>query len=133
MPTTTPYGAWKSPISPKMLAGSQISFWGLTSDGPDVYWGEFRPGEGGRIAVMRWSDGEVSEIAPGFSARTLAHEYGGSSVAASDGRLDHRRQVDDLDINIRPSTTAGHRTYHCSSTASDQVWRSGLGPSRVSK
>ena len=87
MSTTTPYGAWKSPISPTMLAGSQISFWGLTSDGPDVYWGEFRPGEGGRIAVMRWRDGEVSEIAPGFSARTLAHEYGGSSVAANDGRI----------------------------------------------
>jgi len=87
MSTITPYGAWKSPISPTMLAGSQISFWGLTSDGPDVYWGEFRPAEGGRIAVLRWSDGEVSEIAPGFSARTLAHEYGGSSVAAQDGRI----------------------------------------------
>lgn len=70
-----------------MLAGSQISFWGLTSDESDVYWGEFRPGEAGRIAVMRWRDGVVHEVAPGFNARTLAHEYGGSSVAAGGGYL----------------------------------------------
>ncbi len=84
---TTPYGAWTSPISPAMLAGGQISYWGLTSDGPDVYWGEFRPAEAGRVAVQRWRDGTIEELAPGFSARTLAHEYGGASVAVSAGRI----------------------------------------------
>lgn len=87
MSTTTPYGAWNSPITPVMLAGGQISFWGLTSDGVDVYWGEFRASESGRVALMRWQDGRAEEVAPGFNARTLAHEYGGSSVAVDRGRI----------------------------------------------
>jgi dipeptidyl aminopeptidase/acylaminoacyl peptidase len=87
MPTTTPYGAWASPISPSMLAGSQVSYWGMASDADDVYWGEFRPAEGGRIATMRHRSGTTEEIAQGFDARTLVHEYGGQSLAADGGRI----------------------------------------------
>ncbi len=83
----TPHGAWCSPISPAMLAGAQISYWGLTADAGDVYWGEFRPAEAGRIALMRFHQGAVTEVAPGFNARTLAHEYGGVSAAISEGRI----------------------------------------------
>ncbi len=90
----TPYGAWASPISPEMLAGGQVSFWGLTADGDDVYWGEFRPAEAGRVATMRWRDGDVTEVAPGFNARTLAHEYGGASVAVDGGRIVASSYVD---------------------------------------
>lgn len=87
MPATAPYGAWNSPITPAMLAGGQISFWELTSDGVDAYWGEFRASESGRVALMRCRDGRIDEIAPGFNARTLVHEYGGSSLAVDRGRI----------------------------------------------
>ena len=87
MAITTPYGAWKSPISPEMLAGKQITFSSLTADGDDVYWTEFRPAEALRVAIMRWRDGVITEVAPGFNARTLVHEYGGASVAVDRGRI----------------------------------------------
>lgn len=87
MPITTPFGAWKSPISPEMLAGKQISFSSLTADGDDVYWTEFRPAEALRVAIMRWRDGVITEVAPDFNARTLVHEYGGASVAVDRGRI----------------------------------------------
>lgn len=87
MPTTTPFGAWTSPVSPSMLAGGQVSYWGMAADGDDLLWGEFRPAEGGRIAIMRRRAGTTEEVAPGFNARTLAHEYGGQSLAADGGRI----------------------------------------------
>ena len=70
-----------------MLAQGQVWFFELTTDGDDVLWSEFRSAEAGRVAVMRWRDGHVSEMAPGFNARTLVHEYGGASVVAEDGAV----------------------------------------------
>lgn len=87
MTVTAPYGTWPSPITPAMLAGTSRAFWGLAADGNDVYWGEYRPGEGGRVATMRLRNGEVAELAPGFSGRTLVHEYGGQSLAADGTRV----------------------------------------------
>lgn len=106
-PTPTPYGAWTSPVSPAMLTRGQMSFFELTADGAGgVLWSEFRPAEQGRVAVMRWSDGSVAEVAPGFDARTLVHEYGGASVAAGGGKVLATRREDqrvyriDLDVPV---------------------------------
>ena len=70
-----------------MLAGGEVRFRGLAVDGDDVYWGESRPSEGGRVATMRWRHGTIEEVQPGFDARTLVHEYGGQSLAADAGRI----------------------------------------------
>ena len=85
--TTSPFGSWPSPISPSMLAGSQISYWGIAAQGDDLIWGEFRPAEAGRIALVRHTASGPEEVASSFSARTLAHEYGGMSLAMDGGRI----------------------------------------------
>ncbi|MXX32392.1 MAG: S9 family peptidase [Chloroflexi bacterium] len=104
-PTPAPYGSWESPVKTEMLTQGALRFDELDVDGDDLYWVESRPDERGRYAAMRYTaSGELSEITtPGFSARTLVHEYGGGSLAVSnsvayfsnfsDQRL-YRRDVD---------------------------------------
>ncbi len=82
-----PYGSWKSPITSDLIVGGSI---GLTSpliDGPNVYWVEMRPTEGGRgVIVRRGADGVLTDvIPPPFNARTRVHEYGGGEYAVRDG------------------------------------------------
>ena len=87
MTSTSPYGAWPSPITPAMLAGGQVSYWGITADGDDLVWGEFRPSEAGRVALVQRTVDGPRDLLPDFSARTLAHEYGGVSFAMSAGKM----------------------------------------------
>ena len=58
----------------------------VTVSGADIYWNEARPAEGGRLVVVRRApDGSVADVvAPGYSARTRVHEYGGVSYVARD-------------------------------------------------
>lgn len=80
MPTTAPFGSWASPISAIQLADNSIGLSQPVVDGDDVYWLESRPAEGGRQVVVRSHEPFVSfvdVVPPGFSARTLVHEYGG--------------------------------------------------------
>ena len=86
-PRIAPYGSWESPIATEMLTQGALRFDELDVDGGDLYWVESRPDEQGRYAVMRYAaDGGLSEVTtPEFSARTLAHEYGGGSLAVSNG------------------------------------------------
>ncbi len=86
-PTAAPYGSWASPIATEMLTAGALRFDELDVDGDDLYWVESRPDEQGRYAAMRYSaDGELSEVTtPEYSARTLVHEYGGGSLAVSNG------------------------------------------------
>jgi dipeptidyl aminopeptidase/acylaminoacyl peptidase len=57
-------------------------------DGPDIYWLEGRPDDGGRVVLVRCaSDGTLSDVTPaGFNVRTRVHEYGGGSYAVAAGR-----------------------------------------------
>ncbi|MEX0651055.1 MAG: S9 family peptidase, partial [Actinomycetota bacterium] len=53
-----PYGAWESPVSPRMLATSSVALSEPWIDDGAVYWHESRPAEGGRGGVVRggpWS------------------------------------------------------------------------------
>lgn len=86
-PRVAPYGSWESPIATEMLTAGALRFDELDVDGDDLYWVESRPDEQGRYAAMRYSAaGELSEVTTSdFSARTLVHEYGGGSLAVSDG------------------------------------------------
>jgi dipeptidyl aminopeptidase/acylaminoacyl peptidase len=86
---STPPGAWPSPISAADVArgGVLLGAVALDSGGRRVWWSEGRPGEGGRVALLRRRSGEdVEELAPALSARTRVHEYGGGAwVPVGDG------------------------------------------------
>jgi dipeptidyl aminopeptidase/acylaminoacyl peptidase len=69
---------------------------GLWLDGADVYWGESRPSEQGRTALLRKQGNEpIQEIVPvPFSVRTRVHEYGGGAFAAIGGLVVFANDVD---------------------------------------
>ncbi|HEX2849960.1 MAG TPA: S9 family peptidase [Acidimicrobiales bacterium] len=86
MTTTAPYGAWRSPITAASIVERSVGLSQVAVDGDTVYWNESRPNEAGRQVIVRWRDGERVDVLPGeFSARTLAHEYGGRCYAVHAG------------------------------------------------
>src|SRR5437870_12328864 len=88
-------------------------------DGPDVYWLEQRPTEGGRyVVVRRTPDGRTSDVTPaGFNARTTVHEYGGGSYLPASGVLyfsnfeDQRLYRQTVDSDPQPLTPAADLRY----------------------
>src|SRR5919204_37 len=88
---TSPYGSWKSPITPDVLLKGVVHMRNqmLRWDGGDLYWSGLRPSEGGRIVVCkRGADGALSDVTPpGFNARSRVHEYGGGHYAGKDGAV----------------------------------------------
>jgi dipeptidyl aminopeptidase/acylaminoacyl peptidase len=84
---TAPYGAWKSPITADSITGGSIGFTQVALDGEELWWGEARPSEGGRVAIVRrTADGTIAEAIPAnFSARSRVHEYGGGAFVVRDG------------------------------------------------
>ncbi|HKZ44337.1 MAG TPA: S9 family peptidase [Anaerolineales bacterium] len=88
MKKNMPYGSWKSPITPEMVAAGSIHIEEIQSDGESIYWLENRPEESGRIVVMKFSnnDGEARNIIPeGFNVRSRVHEYGGGAYTVNNG------------------------------------------------
>jgi dipeptidyl aminopeptidase/acylaminoacyl peptidase len=83
MPKLAPYGSWRSPITPQMVAESEVSIQAPQSAGSGVCWVEGRPLEGGRFVLVRRSaDGETVDLTPpAFNVRTRVHEYGGVPFA----------------------------------------------------
>jgi dipeptidyl aminopeptidase/acylaminoacyl peptidase len=88
--TPAPYGSWPSPISPDVVAraGRRLGAAAIAGDGA-TWWAEGRPGEGGRVVLMRrpTGGGEPEVVTPeGFYVRTRVHEYGGGAwrLAAPD-------------------------------------------------
>ncbi len=85
--TTTPYGAWPSPITADLITGGVVGIGQVSLDDGMVYWTELRPSEGGRTALLRrLADGSIEEVTPEpINVRSRVHEYGGASyVAAGD-------------------------------------------------
>ena len=71
------YGAWVSPIDAKDLVVGAAGLSEVVTDGGDVWFNESRPEEGGRVAIMRWRDGAISEVTTaGADVSTRVHEYG---------------------------------------------------------
>ncbi len=89
MPTTAPYGSWKSPITSESIVAEAVGFGGIALDGDDIYWLESRPSEGGRrVIVRRAPDGETADVTPRpFNVRTRVHEYGEGDFTVADGVL----------------------------------------------
>ncbi len=80
---TAPYGSWQSPITSDLIVADTVRLGDILLDGPDIYWVEMRPAEGGRSVVVRCSaHGQTTDITPpDFNVRTRVHEYGGRSYA----------------------------------------------------
>ena len=87
MPTTAPYGSWKSPITSELIVSEAIGLGGIALDRADIYWVEMRPSEGGRrVIVRRTPDGQTTDVTPRpFNVRTRVHEYGGGDFVVADG------------------------------------------------
>ena len=87
MPTTAPYGSWKSPITADLIVSGSIGLGQVALDDEDIYWVEMRPAEGGRmVLVKRTPDGEITDVTPEpFSVRTRVHEYGGGAYLVHEG------------------------------------------------
>src|SRR5258705_10902249 len=78
-PRVAPYGSWKSPITSDLIVSGSIGLSQPMIDGPELYWVEMRPTEGGRnVIVRRETTGETIDINPApLNAQTRGHEYGG--------------------------------------------------------
>jgi dipeptidyl aminopeptidase/acylaminoacyl peptidase len=87
---TAPYGSWRSPIDPALVASVGRGHASLYSEiqwhSGDIYWIAPQTEGSGRQAIVRLSpDGTVHEITPqGFSARSRVHEYGGGVYCVFD-------------------------------------------------
>ncbi len=86
MAQAAPFGSWQSPIGAALVATGEIPLGFTTVDGGDVYWLEGKPLEGGRYVLVRWSNGQRTELTPReFNVRTRVHEYGGGAYVVHDG------------------------------------------------
>ena len=84
------YGEWPSPIQGADVARKRVGLSFPVITGPQVWWQETRPSEGGRVAVVgQGPDGVRRDLLPvPWNARTRVHEYGGRSyLPLSDGFL----------------------------------------------
>ena len=89
MTQTSPYGSWKSPITPELITKAAPGLDQPMVDGDNLYWLESRPWESGRNVVMRCSaDGTISDVLPApLGARSKVHEYGGAPYLVADNVL----------------------------------------------
>ncbi len=80
MPQAAPFGGWRSPINAALVAAGETPVGATTLSGQDVYWLEGKPLEGGRYVLVRFANGQRTELTPrSFNVRTRVHEYGGGS------------------------------------------------------
>jgi dipeptidyl aminopeptidase/acylaminoacyl peptidase len=88
-PQISPYGSWRSPVTPDLIVAGTVSLSQIMIEGDAVYWVEGRPEEGGRNVIVRWTEagGAVDLTPPGFNARTRVHEYGGGAYTVVNGEL----------------------------------------------
>ncbi len=93
-PVIAPYGEWPSPITGESFTARSVSLSQVRVDGPDTYWVEGHPQEGGRNVLLRRSAmGQTAEVLPMIDGvrlpdvRTRVHEYGGRAYAVRGGVL----------------------------------------------
>ena len=111
----SPYGSWKSPITPDMVASGVTKLGQIEIEGENIYWCEIRPSEGGRSVIVKYSsDGKTIDMnPPPFNARTRVHEYGGGAYKVNtdtvyftnfvDQRI-YRLKCDEKPLPITPKT-----------------------------
>lgn len=118
---TAPYGTWASPITADMLVTGGAVITEVVPDGESVWWAESRPGEGGRVAVMRWQADTTREVTPSdANVRTTVHEYGGGSWWAQNGTLWY---VDHSDQRLRVLTPGSKPRVLSAEPPAPRAWR----------
>ena len=74
------FGTWRSPVTSKLIVAESITIGGAQFAGKAQYWQEGRPGEGGRVVIVRRDEnGTISDCNAPHNARTRVHEYGGAA------------------------------------------------------
>jgi len=82
----SPYGTWSSPITAAEVAAAGGGPQWLDVVGDEVWWAEARPGEQGRVALVRAVPGGTEDVLPApWNVRNRLHEYGGRPWAVVDG------------------------------------------------
>ena len=86
MSRISPYGTWSSPITAAEVAAAGGGPQWLDVVGNEVWWAEARPGEQGRVALVRAVPGGTEDVLPApWNVRNRLHEYGGRPWAVVDG------------------------------------------------
>ena len=89
-----PYGTWPSPVTPQRLVEGAAVPGEVRVDGDDIWWSESRPGEGGRVELVRCRvDGSTSDLLGShpirgdrtWNVRTALGEYGGGAWCVESG------------------------------------------------
>jgi dipeptidyl aminopeptidase/acylaminoacyl peptidase len=84
------FGTWSSPITAESLTEGQARLDEVRVEGPDTWWLESRPWEGGRSALVRHDirTGRSHDVlAEPWNVRSRVHEYGGGAYAVGEGVL----------------------------------------------
>jgi dipeptidyl aminopeptidase/acylaminoacyl peptidase len=91
MKARAPYGTWPSFISAAAVAEAASRPGDLVVDGLDIYIGESRPDESGRVAIVKLASSaetQPEDVLPApYSARSRVHEYGGGAFNVRAGSL----------------------------------------------
>ncbi len=119
MPATAPYGTWRSPLTADLAAAAGRRIADLVCDGPDLYWGESRPAQSGRVTIMRRrANGDIDEVLPDpFNCRSRVHEYGGGAFSVHQGTVYFSHMDDQRLYRLVPGqapaplTAEGHYRY----------------------
>ncbi len=84
-----PFGSWRSPITAARVAAGGVALGDAAVDGNAIYWSEARPGEGGRVVVVRRAaDGRITDVTPAdYSVLSRVHEYGGGAFTVHCGTV----------------------------------------------
>lgn len=101
------YGTWPSPLPAATVAAAGRRITDIAVDGQEIYWGETRPLDGGRVTILHREPGGVVHelIAAPYSARTRVHEYGGGAITAAGGTLYFSNFADQRLYRVRSSGT----------------------------
>lgn len=85
MVLTSPFGTWRSPLTPDLITSQSIGLAEIRTHGQDIYWLEARPQEKGRsVLVRQCRSGDpvsppVALLDLSYSVRSRVHEYGGGA------------------------------------------------------
>ena len=132
-PRVAPYGAWDSPVTPRMLAGSSVTLSEPWIDDGAVYWLENRAAEEGRGVIVRggpWAS-PADVTPPGVNVRSRVHEYGGGAwsvhrgtviFSSDDDRRLYRLGSGGDPVAITPDTDGMHRFADGRVTADGALW-----------
>jgi dipeptidyl aminopeptidase/acylaminoacyl peptidase len=110
-PTVAPYGTWESRLGVAQLTADAVELSEPALDGSTAYWLERRPEDAGRTTLVRWTDGDPTDVLPALpngspvDVGSRVHEYGGASYAVANGLIVLSCGSDDRLYRLDPGAT----------------------------